>query len=67
MNRENIKKGKPIDFNYLDLKPMLKSLGYAPCKRLYVKSRMGKTGFVIPPERLVEVARLKTETFTNGR
>lgn len=67
MNRENIKKGKPIDFNYIDLKPMLKALGYAPCIRLYVNSRMGRKGVVIPPERLVEVARLKTESFTNGR
>lgn len=67
MNEKNIKNGKPLQFSYNDLKPMLKSLGYAPCIRLYINNRLSKTGVVIPPERLFEVARLKTETFTKGR
>lgn len=67
MNKDNIKKGNPIEFSYGDLKPMLKSLGYAPCIRKYINARLGKIGVPIPPERLTEVARMKAETFTQGR
>lgn len=67
LNETNIKKGLPLEFSYEKLKPMLKSLGYAPCIRLYINKRISSTGVVIPPERLMEVARLKTETFTKGR
>ena len=66
-NRKNIKKGKPIEFDYNDLKPMLKSLGYAPCIRLYINKRIAGKGVIIPPERLMEIAMMKTETFTNGK
>ena len=67
MNEKNIKNNKPLEFSYETLKPMLKGLGYAPCIRLYINKRIGSTGVVIPPDRLMEVARLKTETFTNGK
>ena len=67
MNEQNIKRNRPLEFSYNQLKPMLKSLGYAPCIRLYINKRISGTGVVIPPERLFEVARLKTETFTQGR
>jgi hypothetical protein len=67
MNAKEIKRGEPLRFSYEDLKPMLKSMGYAPCIRLYINKRLSGTGVVIPPERLMEVARLKTETFTKGR
>jgi hypothetical protein len=67
MNKNNIKNDRPLEFSYQQLKPMLKSLGYAPCIRLYISRRMSITGIVIPPDRLMEVARLKTETFTKGR
>lgn len=67
MNERNIKNNKPLEFSYEQLKPMLKSLGYAPCIRLYINKRISNTGVVIPPERLMEVARLKTETFTQGK
>lgn len=66
VNKENIKKGKPLDFSYKDLKPRLKSLGYAPCIRLYINKRMSRNGVVISPDRLF-IARLRTETFTGGR
>lgn len=66
-NANNIKREKPLEFSYAELKPMLKSLGYAPCIRLYINKRLAKRGVVIPIERLKEVARLKTETFTQGR
>jgi len=67
INRKNIEQNKPIHFEYKQLKPMLKSLGYAPCIRLYINKRFAKNGIIIPPERLVEIALLKTETFTNGK
>lgn len=66
-NKKNIQYGRRIDFSYKELKPMLKSLGYAPCIRLYIKKRIWKQGVVIPPERLPEMAKLRTETFTMGR
>jgi len=67
LNKQNIKNNKPLIFNYKQLKPMLKGLGYAPCIRLYINKRISHTGVIIKPERLVEIARLKTESFTNGR
>ena len=67
INRKNIERGKPIKFDYAQLRPLLKSLGYAPCIRLYINERFAKNGVIIPPERLVEVALMKTETFTNGK
>lgn len=67
INKKNIADGRPIEFNYRQLKPMLKSLGYAPCIRLYINARMGRIGVPIPPERLGEVARLKAQSFTRGR
>ena len=67
INEKNIKNNKPLEFSYEKLKPMLKSLGYAPCIRLYINKRISSTGVVIPPDRLAEVARLKTETFTKGK
>ena len=67
INRRNIEANKPIEFDYKQLKPMLKALGYAPCIRLYINKRFAKQGVVISPPQLVEVARLKTETFTKGK
>lgn len=66
-NEKNIQRGRPLEFSYKQLKPLLKSLGYAPVIRLYINGRLGTKGVVIPPERLIEVARLKTESFTNGK
>ena len=67
MNTKNIEKNKPLEFSYEKLKPMLKSLGYAPCIRLYINSRLGNVGVPVPPENLLQMARLKTESFTNGK
>ena len=66
-NAYNIKQRKPLKFSYQQLKPMLKSLGYAPCIRLYINSRFAATGVVLPSYKLMEVARLKAETFTRGK
>jgi hypothetical protein len=67
MNKGNIKRGRPLEFSYKDLKPMLKSLGYAPCIRLYINARFVAKGVVVPPQRLMEISMLRTETFTNGK
>ena len=67
INAGAIRQRKPLKFSYKQLKPMLKSLGYAPCIRLYIKRRFGRQGVVIPNYMLMEMARLKTETFTRGR
>lgn len=67
MNTKNIKAGKKLEFSYKELKPFLKRLGYAPCIRLYIKNRISETGVVIPPEHLMNAARTKSETFTNGK
>lgn len=67
LNQKNIAKNKPLQFSYHDLKPFLKKLGYAPCIRLYINKRIGPRGIVVPPDRLLEMAQLRTETFTNGK
>lgn len=67
INRKNIELGKPIQFEYAQLRPLMKSLGYSPCIRLYINNRFAQNGVIIPPERLAEVARMKTETFTKGK
>lgn len=66
-NAANIRQRKPLKFSYQQLKPMLKSLGYAPCIRLYINGRFAPTGVVLPSHKLMEVARLKAETFTQGK
>lgn len=67
LNKENIANGRKLDFSYGDLKPMLKRLGYAPCIRKYFNIRIGKIGVSVPPDRLMEMARLRAESFTNGK
>lgn len=66
-NKANIRQRKAFKFTYGDFKPMLKSLRYAPCIRLYINRRFGKSGVTIPGYKLREVARLRTETFTKGK
>ncbi len=65
-NERNIRNNKPLQFDYQDLKPMLKGLGYAPLIRLYINKRISSSGVVLPPERMLEAARLRAETFTGG-
>lgn len=67
MNKMRIKHRKPLNFSYLDLKPMLKSLGYAPCIRVYINKRFAKEGVILSSSYLLEAARLKAETFTRGK
>ena len=67
INKNNIRNGRPIEFSYAQLKPMLKALGYAPCIRKYINARLGRQGVPITPDMLTDVARMKGETFTQGR
>lgn len=67
MNKRNIKEGKALDFSYKDLKPFLKRIGFAPIIRVYLKNRISELGVIIPPEHLMDAARTKSETFTNGK
>lgn len=67
MNSKNIKNNKPLQFNYADLKPHMGRLGFAPVVRLYINNRISNLGVVIPPENLISAARLKAESFTNGK
>ena len=40
-------------------------MAFAPCIRLYINKNISKSGTVIPPSQLIEVATLKMESFTN--
>lgn len=64
LNSKNIKEKKPLVFSFKQLKPFLKRFNYAPCVRLYIRSRFAPKGVVISPENLVKVARLDTAIFT---
>lgn len=64
LNSRNIKEKKPLVFSFKQLKPFLKRFNYAPCVRLYIRSRFAPKGVVISPENLVKVARLDTAIFT---
>ena len=66
VNVKNIKNSKPLEFDYSQLKPMLKKLGFAPIIRLYIKKRMSSSVVIVKPENLMHAARLNTAVFTNG-
>ena len=67
MNIDNLRKNKPLKFTYGDLKPYLKYIGFVSCVRLYINSRISRTGVVIPPDRILDVAIINTKAITNGR
>lgn len=66
-NKKNIKAKKPLEFSYKNLKPFLKRLGYAPVIRLYINKRISKKGVIVPDDMLLQAARIKSETFTQGK
>jgi hypothetical protein len=67
LNKNNIKNKKPLELNYSDIKPFLKKVGFAPIIRLYINKRITSMGIVIPDEHLMNAAKLKSETFTQGK
>ena len=66
-NKNNIKNKLPLVFDYKKLKPLLRKIGFAPVIRLYINKRITAGGVIIPDEHILNAARLKTETFTQGR
>lgn len=56
-----------FDFDYRRLKPVLKSLGYAPCIRCYINRRFGKQLVNIPHDQFAACAVLDTAVFSHGR
>lgn len=64
-NKENIRNNKPLEFSYRKIRPLLKKMAFVPCIRLYINKNISKSGTVIPPSQLIEVATLKMESFTN--
>ena len=68
LNKKNVAKGKPLEFSYEQMKPLLKHYGYAPCIRKYINKRFRSSGTVVGPDMLSQVARLRSETlFTTGK
>ena len=67
MNKYNIDNDKPLVFSYEQLKPFLKKFGYAPVIRLYINTRFSKKGVVIPSVKLPALAKMRGETFMQGK
>lgn len=67
MNKYQIENDKPLQFSYEQLKPFLKQFGYAPVIRLYINTRFSKQGVVIPSVKLPAVAKMRGETFMQGK
>lgn len=61
INKHNIKNGKPIKVTYSDIKKIIK--GFGPVIRLYINSRMSKSGAIIEPYLFKKAIELKTEYF----
>ena len=67
LNKKNIREGKLMEFDYKTLKPFLKRIGFSPVIRLYINNRISKKGVVVPQDQFMNIARTKTESFTNGK
>lgn len=66
LNSSNIRKSKPLEVDYYQLKPFLKKFGMVPVIRLYIKSRISQQVVKIPNENIVEICQTKSETFSGG-
>lgn len=66
-NAGTMKRNNRIDFLYEDFIPLMKSVHFQPCIRLYIKNRISRRGVVIPPDELLNQVKLRSETFTNGK
>lgn len=67
MNKQNIAKGRPIELNYRIVKPLIDSLGLGPVIRLYIRSRMSRSGVVVPQDLWLVASKLRAENFNNGK
>lgn len=66
-SNRDIKNSNRINFTYQDFKPLMKSVHYQPCIRLYIRKRISPKGVVIPPSELKNAQRLRAESFTGGK
>jgi len=62
-NKNNIKKGKPLEISYRELKPIISKLRLRSVIRLYINSRISKKGIVIPQEHMRKAIDLPAENF----
>lgn len=66
-SKYSVKTRNKIDFKYSDFKPLMRSVKFAPCIRLYIKRRMSRRGVRVPIENFKTAAQLRTESFTRGK
>lgn len=63
LNKKNIKENKPLDINWVQIKPFLKKMGYFPIIRLYINNRIYRKAVQIPNQHLKQIVETKSETF----
>lgn len=66
-NRNNIIRGNPIVVSYEMLKPFIMKMGLGPVIRLYIFNRISRRGLVVPPTHWLIAAKLRAESFNNGK
>lgn len=64
---KQIRNNNPFNVSYKKLKQIINSLGAFPVVRLYIRGRISSNGVKIPNHLLMQAAKLKTETFTQGK
>jgi len=67
LNSKNIKMKRPLTFDYKQLKPFLKKIGFSPIIRMYINKRISPFGIVIPDDQIMNAAKIKSETFVHGK
>lgn len=66
-NKENIRRGLPVSISYDLIKPFIMKMGLGPVIRLYIFNRISRRGLIIPPTHWLIAAKLKAESFNNGK
>jgi len=66
-NSKRIRMKKPLKMGYRELRAAVKGIGAFPVVRLYIRARMSPKGVLVPSELLRDAAKMKTETFTQGK
>lgn len=66
-SKTQIKKKNRVVFSYEDFRPLMESVDFQPCVRVYIRKRISVRGVVIPPHEFKNAVRLKTESFTQGK
>jgi len=63
-NKRNIKNNVPLVFNYNSARAFLKKGKYYPVIRMYIRTRIGSKGVLIPDDNFLHISRTKTGTFS---